>query len=361
MRPRLLPDTHLLPSDRGVVIRGPQHTTAFALPGIHPWLERLRPFLDGRSTLDQLTADLPPQTAQHVRALVELLAREGFVRDATADLPHGLSPQVLAHHAALIDFIAARADSPEYRFERYRDCAPLVLGSGRMAHALVLALLASGVAHVRRRPGTADEASGAPAGVDRLRECVALLQQEGGCFRYEQLSGDRAELPADAGVVLFGSDVFDAEAAERARALAIRGGLRYGEAVAQGDHIVISAVGDPGSASEPPAPAPCRPPGSGPAHDHDGAGAADPGNPAGVREHGLIQAEDPSPYLGGPIAALAAHQLCRQLLHRMAGLDNAVGGADPSLKDPSLADPSVVGSTAVLDLATGRFLGTEAG
>ncbi|WP_406153914.1 hypothetical protein OG217_14285 [Streptomyces sp. NBC_01023] len=345
MRPRLLPDTHLLPSDRGVVISGPRHTAAFALPGIHPWLERLRPFLDGRSSLDQLTADLPPQAAQHVRALVELLAREGFVRDATVDLPHGLSPQVRAHHAALIDFIAARADSPEHRFERYRECAPLVVGTGRMASALVLALLASGVAHVRLggpvRLGPAEESSGAATDVARLRECVALLQQEGGCFRYEQLSGDLSELPADVGVVLLGSDVSDPEPADRARALALRGGARYGQAVGRGEHIVISAVSDPGGASEPPATG--GSPGSGP--DRHGAGGA--GADAGAGDP--TRAREPSPYLGGPVAALAANQLCLHLLRRVAGLDSADGETDPSTGT----------DTAVLDLTTGRFLGAE--
>ncbi|MEU6480417.1 hypothetical protein ABZ858_26750 [Streptomyces sp. NPDC047017] len=331
MRPRLLPDTHLLPSDRGVVISGPRHTAAFPLPEIHPWLERMRPFLDGRSSLDQLTADLPPQAAQHVRALVELLARKGFVRDATADLPHGLAPRVLARHAALIDFIAARADSPEHRFERYRDCAPLVVGSGRMASALVLALLGSGVAHVRLRLGGGggeDEGRGglgAATDVARLRACVALLRQEGGCFRYEQVGGDLPELPAGVGVgvVLLATDVFDPQSAEWARALAARGGARYGQVVGCGEHIVISTVGDPAGGMGAEAPMPVR---------------------------------APSPYLGGPIAAVAANQLCLHLLRRVAGLDGADADAGADAGD----GPAPVIDAAVLELATGRFLGGEA-
>lgn len=338
MRPRLLPDTHLLPSERGVVISGPRHTAAFALPGIHPWLERLRPFLDGGSDLDQLTADLPPQAARHVRTLVELLAREGFVRDATADRPHGLTPRIRAHHAALIDFVAARADSPEHRFERYRDCAPLVVGSGRMARALVLALLASGVAHVRLRRGEADEGPDAARDTARLSACVALLQQEGGCFRYEAVGAETSEPPANAGVVLLGSDVWDPEPADRARALASRGGLLYGQAVGRGDRVVISSVGVPEDASEPPTPV--EPRDGGP--DHGATGATGSGGPAHPPE--------PSAYLGGPVAALAANQLCLHLLHRVAGLDGAGEGADPSL----------VTDAAVLDLPTGRFLGAGA-
>ncbi|MEU3369297.1 hypothetical protein ABZ734_02205 [Streptomyces sp. NPDC006660] len=334
MKPRLLPDTRLLPSDRGVVISGPRHTATFAQPGIYPWLERLRPYLDGRTTLDQLTAGLPPQAAHHVRALVELLTREGFVRDATADLPHGLGPGTRARHAALIDFIAARADSPEHRFERYRDCAPLVVGSGQLAGALVLALLASGVAHVRlrldERPGSAE----ASTDVDRLRACVALLKEEGGSFHYEQLSAGSGELPSGVGVLLLGSDVFDPSTAGPARALARRAGIPYGQVVGQGGHVVISAVGTPGPAGAD------APPGGGNGQ-HTTARPARAKDPADV--------DEPSPYLGGPVAALAANQLCLHLLHRVGGLDAVAESSGPA--HPLRA--------AVLDPVTARFLGAE--
>ncbi|MFE0680939.1 hypothetical protein ACFW17_09035 [Streptomyces sp. NPDC058961] len=339
MRPRLLPDTHLLPSDRGVVISGPRGNSAFTLPGIHPWLERLRPFLDGSNSLDQLTADLAPQAAHHVRTLVELLAREGFVRDATADLPHTLSPADRTRHAALIDFVAARADSPEYRFERYRECAPLVIGSGRLASALVLALLASGVAHVRLRLSGAEGSSGTMTDVARLNECVELLHAEGGSFDYEQLSDDPlSQLPPGVGVVLVGSDLDDPEATEPARALASGGGLRYGQVVGRGRHVVISDVAAT-HVSQSPIPLVAHAVGV----DRPGADAA---NPAAVHE--------PSPYLGGPVAALAANQLCLHLLRRVAGLDQA-DQADGAAEPTSTAEP------VLLDLATGRFQGAESG
>ncbi|MCX5384502.1 hypothetical protein [Streptomyces sp. NBC_00083] len=336
MKPRLLPDTHLLPSERGVVISGPGRTTALARPGIYPWLERLRPFLDGRSTLDQLTADLPPQAAHQVRTLVELLAREGFVRDATTDRPHGLSPQVCEHHTALIDFIAARTDSPEHRFERYRHCAPLVVGSGHMASALVLALLASGVAHVRLRLSEPRGNSGGATDMTRLNAWVALCREEGGSFHFGQLDDDPAQLPPDVGVVLHATDTHDPGAALLARALAHRGGLRYGQAAGQGERIVISAVTLPEAVSD--------------MAGSDGPPRAEPGRPTvGARDADGIRLREPSPYLGGPIAALAANQLCMHLLHEVAQLHTDAGGPEPSATPPA----------AVLDLVTGRFLGTE--
>jgi hypothetical protein len=319
MRPRLLPDTHLLPSAQGVVIRGPRHTAAFPMPGIYPWLERIRPFLDGAGRLDELVADLAPQAAQQVRALVELLLREGFVRDAEGDLPHRLSPGVRARHCALIDFIALRADSPEHRFELYRNCAPVVVGSGQMASSVVLSLLASGVEYVRL---SVEEAGGRTENrldTARLDECVELLRRDGGSFRYEALPGGLGRLPVDAGVVVLASDEFDRELTTRVRVLAAQAGLVHGQAVASGRYAYINA-----------------------ACSSDAAALAGPGGGDGPGGDGI---QDQGPCLGGPVAALAANQLCLQLLCQVARLDERESGG---------GTPAPGG--AVLDLATARFL-----
>ena len=293
-----------------MVIRGPQRTVALPIPGIYPWLERIRPFLDGSRRLDELVAELPPQAADHVRTLVELLVREGFVRDAEGDLRHGLSPEVRTRHSALIDFIALRADSPEARFERYRNCAPVVVGFGRLASALVLALLTSGVQLVRFRVVTAEGRTGEPTDMSRLAECIELLQKEGMSIRYEAVYGEPRNLPPDTGVVLLATDEFEPELTERVRALASRDGLGYGQLTASGRHAFISLQKQIDESSD----------------------LLDDGGSDG-------------PYLGGPTAALAANQLCLQLLCQVAELDEpADGGETPA--------PGV----AVLDLATARFL-----
>lgn len=313
MRPRLLPHTHLLPSDQGVVIHGPQRTIALPMPGIYPWLERIRPFLDGSRRLDELVADLAPQAANHVRTLVELLVREGFVRDAEGDLRHGLSPEVRARHAALIDFIALRADSPEYHFERYRNCAPVVVGFGRLASALVLALLTSGVEQVRLCVAETEDRTEGRTDLARLDECVELLRKENLSFRYEATYGEPRTLPADTGVALLASDEFEPELTTRVRALAARDGLSYGQLTASGRHAFISIQKEVDETS---------------ATGADGG----PDELAGT-------------YLGGPTAALAANQLCLQLLCQIARLDEREDGEGTSAS-----------GVAVLDLATARFL-----
>ena len=301
------------------MIRGPHHTAAIPMPGIYPWLERIRPFLDGSRGLDELVADLPPQAAKHVRTLVELLAREGFVRDAEGDLPHRLSPEIRARHSALIDFIALQADSPEHRFELYRNCAPIVVGSGQMVSAVVLALLASGVEHVRLSVAEAGEPALNRTDLARLDECVALLRSEGGAFEYEAVQGEPRTLPSDAGVAVLASDEFDPELTARIHALATRSDLVHGQVVASGRWAVINT----------------------PSPDDD------PSYPV-LPNDDVLEAAGLEPggrYLGGPTAALAANQLCLQLLYRVARLNERIGG-----------DGTPAVSEAVLDLATAAFL-----
>jgi hypothetical protein len=283
------------------------------MPGIYPWLERIRPFLDGSRRLDELVADLAPQAADHVRTLVELLVREGFVRDAEGDLSHGLSPEVRARHAALIDFIALRADSPEHHFERYRNCAPVVVGFGRLASALVLALLTSGVERVRLCVAETEDRTEIRTDVARLDECVELLRKENPSFRYEAAYGEPRNLPADTGVALLASDEFEPELTSRVRALAARDGVGYGQLTASGRHAFISIQKD---------------------GDETSALGADGGTD-----------ELAGTYLGGPTAALAANQLCLQLLRRTARLDEREDSEGTSAS-----------GVAVLDLATARFL-----
>ncbi|MBS2534410.1 hypothetical protein KGQ20_16690 [Catenulispora sp. NF23] len=320
MKPRLLPDTRLIPSEGGVVICGPQHTAALGVPDLYPWIERLRPFLDGGRCLEDLVAGLPPEVAGQVGGVVELLVREGFVRDAAADEAHTLSPAVRERHAAMIDFIELQSpDSPERRFERYRRSAPVVVGSGRLACAVALALLQTGVEFVRLYtpgpgpgPGTGE---GTSAHVDRLVECAAAVLHDDPEARLQHTDGDTDhELDAaiaGAGALLFCADAGGTDAvamAARIEALASRTDTAYGRILVANDRASISAVGKATTA--------------------EATGFAEGSSPAPDGRE--------SPYLAGPTAALAAHQLCLHLLGFAAGL-----GKD--------------GEGAELDLATARF------
>jgi len=58
---------------------------------IYAWVERLVPYLDGRSDLAQLTANLPAEKAAMVENIVSVMLARGLVRDADRDEPHDLA------------------------------------------------------------------------------------------------------------------------------------------------------------------------------------------------------------------------------------------------------------------------------
>jgi hypothetical protein len=312
VKPRLLPDIDFLPTPDGLSVRAPGHEAALHAPGLYPWFERVSPFLDGEHSVVDLVQKLSPPAAQRVLGLVEFLLREGFARDAEFDLPHTLSPAVRSLHAGMIEYLARLADSPERRFQSYRECAPVAVGSGRLLGATVLALLATGVEQVRVHVVPAEQEAETDRAV--LAESLAPLLHRDPAVQLEFADEEPAGLPADAGAVLYVSDRPDARRAERMYALADDKGLRYGSALPDGDRVVVDQVALPGAAQ-------------GAAGGASGSAKGEARRVAGYAPAGR--------YFGGPAAALAANQLCRNLLRHAAGLADldAEGAPGPSVLD----------------------------
>ena len=310
MKPRLLPEVRFLPSDAGLSVRGPGHEAALHAPGLYPWFERVCPFLDGEHSVVDLVEKLSPMAAQRVLGLVEFLLREGFARDAQYDVPHTLSPATRSLHAAVIEYLAREADSPERRFQSYRECAPVAVGSGRLLTATALALLATGVGHVRVHVVAADELGESATDRDSLIECAKPLLHRDMAARLEFVEGEPRTLPLDVGVLLYASDRPDQARAARLRNLAARMGVRHGEAIVSADEVVISQVAVPTGI----------------------VARATPSTPG---------RRPTSRYFGGPTAALAANQLCLSLLQHAAGLTTLDGDHESS--------------AVILDLRTTNF------
>jgi hypothetical protein len=318
VKPKLLPDVRFLPTETGLSVRAPGHEASLLhAPGLYPWFERVCPFLDGEHTVVDLVEKLSPMAAQRVLGLVEFLLREGFARDAQYDVPHTLSPSTRSLHAAVIEFLARESDSPERRFQSYRECAPVAVGSGALLTATALALLASGVEHIRVRVVEEDEWGESATDRRSVTECAKPLLHRDVTAKLAFEEGEPRELPKDAGALLYASDRPDPERATRMRNLAARMGVRYGQATLSEDAIVISQVAVPEKVS-------VR---SGPLVGPDGFAEA--------------AQRSTSRYFGGPTAALAANQLSLNLLRHAAGLVN--------LDEEHNARP------VVLDLCTAGF------
>jgi hypothetical protein len=327
VKPRLLPDVRFLPAEAGLSVRAPGHEATVHAPGLYPWFERICPFLDGEHSVVDLVEKLSPMAAQRVLGLIEFLLREGFARDAQYDVPHTLGYSTRSLYAAVIEFLAREADSPERRFQSYRECAPVVVGSGSLLTATALALLASGIEHVRTHVVPADEWGEAETDRESLTECAKPLLHRDLTAKLAFEEGEPTELPKDVGVLLYASDHPDPERAARMRDLAARMGVRYGEAILSDDEVKISRVAVPEKIQTRQVQARgTRAQVSAESAQAGGCAAAD------------ADADGPhraSRYFGGPTAALAANQLCLNLLRHAAGLVNmdAEHPVDPVILD----------------------------
>ncbi len=301
MKPRLREDVHFVQRPPGGFVIVPSRADlGFRLAGYDTleWLRRIGPFLTGEHTVDDLGAGLDEVRRSRFRSLIALLHREGAVRDATDDLPHCLSDDVRTAYDSVIRFLARGADSPEYRFQRYRESNPVVVGAGRLVVPLITTLLLTGVARVRLVV-TPER----PTDLVRLRECVLGIVGSEAQERLEVL----AECPtwekllATAGAVLHVSDVPMTARVDLLARLCAEQGLVFGEATVVSDRGVV-----------------------GPVQPADRAGSGGP-EPHGLRVRDLPDL-DVTELLAGPAAAVIANHLCVEFLHAVAGLPSEAAG-----------------------------------
>ncbi|UVI33662.1 putative thiazole-containing bacteriocin maturation protein [Paenibacillus spongiae] len=150
MRLKVNGDTFFLPdSNGGVYFRN--NTGSFRMEGdmIDRWIEKLMPVWNGDNSMADLTDGLPEPHRTRVYEIAEVLLNNGFVRDASQDLPHSLTEVVERKFAAQIEFLDSLGGSGAHRFQTYRQANPIVAGSGPIFVSLVAALLESGLPRFR--------------------------------------------------------------------------------------------------------------------------------------------------------------------------------------------------------------------
>ncbi|HEU5230493.1 MAG TPA: TOMM precursor leader peptide-binding protein [Ktedonobacteraceae bacterium] len=145
MRPKLKGDTFYIPIPDGVYIRNNQKTFKIKGKVVYRWLERLAPYLDGQYTLEEITTGLSAEKQAMIDDLISLLSHNGFIKDVSSDRSHTLSKAEERLYANEIAFIDSFVDSAAYRFEQFRECNMLLIGSGLTFTALVRAGLRAGV------------------------------------------------------------------------------------------------------------------------------------------------------------------------------------------------------------------------
>jgi bacteriocin biosynthesis cyclodehydratase domain-containing protein len=133
LRPALVADCLFAPGDEMVLVRSNRGT--FTLNGRHvaSWLEKLAPHLDGRRSIETLTANLPAGQRDSVVKLVGMLADQGVVRDLDRELPHDLPDEDLAAWASEIDYVDSLGGSGPHHFGRFRGTRVVVAGPAATA------------------------------------------------------------------------------------------------------------------------------------------------------------------------------------------------------------------------------------
>lgn len=148
MRPKLKGDTFYIPTPDGVYLNNNHGPLKMKGKVIYRWIERLAPYLNGAYTLEEITQGLSEEKRAMVTQLITLLHDKGFIKDVATDHPHTLSAVEEQLYAPEIAFIDSFVDSAAFRFERYRECRLLLIGSGLSLTALVSANLKSGVRQI---------------------------------------------------------------------------------------------------------------------------------------------------------------------------------------------------------------------
>jgi hypothetical protein len=152
----LRPDVYWAETPGGVAMLTHRGPVSFTGPAVHRLIEGLAPYLDGRFTLTELTADLSEQRRVAVQKLIGALLERDVLRELP---PH--TPAAAGHHPATDDhhdpdeyaresaFVGYFRDDGAGAFEAYRRSPALIVGDGDdLLTAVALASLRSGLARV---------------------------------------------------------------------------------------------------------------------------------------------------------------------------------------------------------------------
>jgi bacteriocin biosynthesis cyclodehydratase domain-containing protein len=148
VRPLLAADCRLVPGHELVHVRS--NGAAFTLRGKHvaSWLQQLAPHLDGRRTIETLTASLPAEQREGVVRLIRMLVERGIVRDLDEERPHELTAPELSAFAPEIVYIDSFGGSGAHRLGRFRAAGLLVVGPPAMAGPIAGAARGLGMTRV---------------------------------------------------------------------------------------------------------------------------------------------------------------------------------------------------------------------
>ena len=303
VRPRLRGDVYVMRVPEGAYIRSNLGGSMLKGASTYEWIQRIAPMLDGSKTLGELCAAVPEQSRGALAKLILLLHGKGYVKNVLDDRPHSLSVDLTTTYAANIAFIEYFTDSPELRFEHYRNGSIVLAGSGPLLQALTNSQLRAGV-----RTATLAPFGESPFDRDRVAEHLAAARVQDPEQNIVYLD---SPLVDGAGMVLHVADRPMIERALRLPAETLDTGAAFAQAVVAGDEAWIGPVIAPGGD-----------PAAWESAWRRLCALAPETIGADLREHPEVE---PSEFLRGPTVALVANQLCFAAFRQLTGIDQ---GAD---------------------------------
>lgn len=130
-------------TDDGVLLRHADDAFVLAGSAAYSLVSAVIPRLDGRHTVAELTAGLPPEKVDLVFRLVTALRDRSFIRN-TVTSSVTLPPAVAGQFASQLGHLEEYSDDAAGKFRAFRECRVLVLGSGAVTDAAAKGLLRNG-------------------------------------------------------------------------------------------------------------------------------------------------------------------------------------------------------------------------
>jgi hypothetical protein len=133
-----------VPTSEGLLFRAGDSLLPMQGADAFSWFRRLRPFLDGKWSLDQLCANLGEQKRKVVTSVLNALRDADMLYESGDDDPSVLPERIRQLYAGAIARIEAQSSRPFQAFAEFRRLRILILGSPEMALQLVQAGLEAG-------------------------------------------------------------------------------------------------------------------------------------------------------------------------------------------------------------------------
>ncbi|PEU19226.1 MULTISPECIES: TOMM precursor leader peptide-binding protein [unclassified Bacillus (in: firmicutes)] len=182
MRPKLKGDVFYMLDEDGVLFQSLNSTFKIHGKGVYPLISKVIPVLDGNIELDSLLQVIPPHLSGKLKEIIQVLEKEGFIRDTTFEQVHTLTQKEQELYAPTIKYIEYYLESANARFEKFRRGKYCIVSSGKPLISMIHAACEAGVEEVLYFD-TKEELTD----MERLKEIVSFHQKRDSAIQIKEV------------------------------------------------------------------------------------------------------------------------------------------------------------------------------